>query len=171
VSSVESCVLPHNALLARYAGDGNYVDCYASDIGAAISHVDYVFAFYTTPLFKLERAILRWAVSKPSTDAQAKRLAEGETDRFAAWFVESRSENQILLADYRGRTRSWLMSEPLLGGGAPGTRLYFGSAVIAVRHAKSAKPSLGPAFRALLAFHKIYSKALLYSAQSRLTRQ
>jgi len=51
-------------------------------------------AFYTTLVFKLERLILKLAVSRPSTDAQAKQLAAGSIDEFSAWHVEARSENQ-----------------------------------------------------------------------------
>ncbi len=69
-------------------------------------------AFYTTWIFKLERAILKWAVSRASTDLDAKRLAEGEIDRFSAWSVEDRNDNQLLMSDFQGRTRSWLMTLP-----------------------------------------------------------
>ncbi len=65
--------------------------------------------FYTTLLFKLERFILKWTVSKSSTDAQARQLSDGEIEQFAAWHVEGRNENEILMCDFGGRTRSWLM--------------------------------------------------------------
>lgn len=50
-----------------------------------------------------ERSILTWAVSKPSTDEQTTQLAEGKIDTFAAWYVETRSKNEILLCDFRDR--------------------------------------------------------------------
>jgi hypothetical protein len=37
-----------------------------------VTLAEYVNAFYTTRVFRLERIILKWAVSRPSTDAQAK---------------------------------------------------------------------------------------------------
>lgn len=134
----------------------------------AISHARYVAAFYTTLVFKLERLILKWAVSRPSSDAQAGQLAAGEIDSFAAWRVESRAESQLLLTDLRGRTRSWLMTAPIETRNGAGTRLYFGSAVTPVERFRTGKPALGPVFRALLGFHKIYSQVLLYAAKSRL---
>ena len=58
------------------------------------------------------------------------------------------------------------MVAPLLEDGDTRTRLYFGSAVVPVRDADSASTSLGRSFGVLLGFHKIYSKALLYSAMT-----
>ena len=85
-------------------------------------------SFYTTWLFKLERFILRRLVNKPSTDAEAFELARGERASFAAWSVEARVTDQIVMCDFLGRTRSWFMVEAIEGGKA--TRLYFGSAVV-----------------------------------------
>ncbi len=155
-------------MLASYSRDGAFTDCYAVDISGSVSHAQYVTAFYTTPVFKLERLILKWVVSRPSSDAQAEQLAAGEIDTFAAWCVEKRSANQLLLADLQGRTRSWLMVARMEAGNGEGTRLYFGSAVVPVQSPRTGKPTLGPGFRALLRFHKVYSKVLLYAAKSRL---
>ena len=158
--------LPPSALLRAYSATG-YTDCYSTDIPAAISHSQYVEAFYTTALFKAERLILKWVVSKPSTDAQARQLAQGTADSFAAWYVEGRSENQLLLSDYRGQTRSWLMVAP---GQRPGTtRLYFGSAVVPKKPRDGAsRGEIGSTFSVLLGFHRLYSRALLSAAKSRL---
>ena len=164
---VAACPIPERALLAAYPARGAYADCYATDCAGTITHAAYVAAFYTTWLFKLERSILRWTVAKPSTDAEAERLGRGELDRFAAWSVEGRAEDQVLLCDYTGRTRSWLMVEPLDGS----TRLYFGSAVVPRNRPGDAKPVLGFPFSALLGFHKAYSVALRRAARARLERR
>ena len=171
MSSIQSCSLPDSALLDTYRANGAYTDCYSTDIAGSVSHKQFVTAFYTTSLFKLERAILKWAVSKPSTDAQAEQLASGAAAAFAAWHVEKRSENQLLMCDFQNRTRSWLMVAPLKTDSGPATRLYFGSAVIPVEDAKTGRLTLGPGFRALLGFHKVYSKALLSATRSRLNAQ
>lgn len=160
MSSIEKCSLPDNALLQKYAQSGAYTDCYSVLLTNAVSRADFVASFYTTWLFKLERFILRWVVSKPSTDEQARLLADGQLDAFAAWYVEARADNQLLMCDFRDRTRSWLMVFE--------SRLYFGSAVVPARHPGSDKPSLGPMSQILLGFHRRYSKALLYAARSRL---
>ena len=170
--SIHRCELPHEALLSKYKNGGAYADCYVTEVGRHVSHVEYVQAFYTTPLFKFERLLLAWLVSKPSTDAQASQLASGKLDSFAAWSVEERREDQLLMCDFQGRTRSWLMVIPMKGKNAGGTRLYFGSAVVPARAARAGAqaPGLGWTFRLLLGFHKLYSRALLFSAKSHLMR-
>ena len=164
---IEPCDLPPTALLRSYRDAGAYTDCYATEIAARVSHSEYVEAFYTTFVFKLERLLLKWLVSKPSTDTGATRLARGEIDSFAAWTVEGRAPDQVLMADFTGRTKSWLMVAP---SGERGTRLYFGSAVVPAR-AKSGKRTLGFQFNALLGFHKLYSRVLLGAARKKLQKQ
>ena len=166
--SIEKCsVLPHT-LLHNYLMSGAYADCYSTEIPYQRSFPEFIFAFYTTPLFKLERFILTWTVSKPSTDEQARQLADCEVESFAAWRVENRSENEILMCDYQERTRSWLMAVPV---GDTHTRLYFGSAVVPMRSLKTGTRSFGIVFRALLGFHRVYSLLLLYSARVQITSQ
>jgi hypothetical protein len=131
-----------------------------------VSHEQYVTAFYTTAVFKLERVILKWAVRKPSTDEQARQLAAGALDGFAAWTVEKRSADQLLLCDFMGRTRSWLMVEPVLDGPGPATRLYFGSAMTPRRESTS----MGWGFSATVPLHQFYSRILLNAARARLLR-
>ena len=166
--SIESCDIPCDALLGKYLKDGTYTDCYRTDLPSTVTHAQYVVAFYTTQIFKLERLILKLAVSRPSTDAQAAQLATGTLDEFAAWHVEGRCENQLLLCDFKRRTRSWLMVVPIIEGSHVRTRLYFGSAVVPVVNAKTGVSSLGFVYLALLGFHKLYSVVLLYSAKLRL---
>jgi hypothetical protein len=109
-------------------------------------------------VFKVERLLLEWLVSKPSTDMEAKQLASGALSSFAAWRVEGRGPDQLLLSDFTGRTRSWLMTASVENSGAsPSTLLYFGSAVVPVVSARSGKATLGFTFRSLLGFHKLYS--------------
>lgn len=168
--TITSCELPPNALLNGYLRGGAYADCYLTEIPRPVSHSEYVEAFYTTAVFKAERLILKWLCSRPSTDMQAKQLAVGELDSFAAWRVEGRGPNQLLLADFTGRTRSWLMTAAADNGGAASTRLYFGSAVVPMVSARSGQATLGMAFRWLLGFHKLYSRVLLLAARSRLSR-
>lgn len=165
--TIQPCELPPTALLRRHRHGGAFADCYVIDIRLAVTHAEFVEAFYTTGLFKLERLLLRWLAARPSTDAQARQLAAGEADTFAAWRVEGREPGQLLLADLTGRTRSWLMVE-----GAPaGTRLYFGSAVISKPGKNGGPPRMGALFEALLGFHRLYSRALLQAAHRRLLRR
>jgi hypothetical protein len=125
-------------------------------------------AFYTTAVFKLERLLLSWLIARPSTDVQARELASGHLTSFAAWNVEARETNQVLLSDFQGRTCSWLMSAPSSGGRS--TMLYFGSAVVPIVDQRSGQRRMGLAFQALLGFHKLYSRVLLRAAVGRLAR-
>ncbi len=166
--TIRSCELPDDALLGRYRGGGGHADCYVTTIARAVSHAQFVEAFYTNWLFRLERAILGAFAARASTDAQARALAAGTTDTFAAWRVEARAADQLLLCDVLGRTRSWLMTAADAGGG---TRLYFGSAVVPIVDRRTGRKRMGFAFRALLGFHHLYSRALLRVAAAKLSRE
>lgn len=172
LNRVTATRLPDRALLQKYTWiDGGYTDCYAIDIGVAATHAAYVANFYTTWLFKLERAALRLLASRPSTDQQARDFADGTSDCFAAWSVEQRAENQLLARDHSGRTRSWFMIAPISidrDGSKTRTRLFFGSAVVPRRNQGNDRPELGAAFSMLLGFHKCYSRALLSITAKRL---
>jgi hypothetical protein len=164
--SVIRCELPPDALLRKYIAEGAYTDCYATEIATSVGFAEYVEAFYTTVPFKAERLVLRWLVAKPSSDADARRLARGEAETFAAWSVEARAHAQLLVCDFLSRTRSWLMISPLDAGGA---RLYFGTAIVPVG-VGSGKGRLGFPFNALLGFHHLYAQILLRAARSRVAR-
>jgi len=159
-SRIEFVPLPHDAMLGRYEGTNHaYTDCYSVELERRVPLADYIEAFYTNPVFKLERLILSILFSKPSTDKQARELAIGERDSFSAWRVEDCDLKQILLSDFSGRTRSWLMVEPMLDANL--VRLYFGSAVVFPRN--SLGQAIGPSlsFRMLVGFHQLYSRILL----------
>lgn len=169
--TVRPCALPQSALLQRYATGGGYADCYQAGIAGTVSQAAFVEAFYTTRLFKLERLVLSLLARRPSTDEDVKRLAEGSASTFAAWRVEDRTGDQLLLGDFTGRTKSWLMTAPgdAIAAG-PATHLYFGSAVVPKVDKATGTSSMGFAFTALLGFHRLYSRLLLRAAVARLKR-
>jgi hypothetical protein len=164
--SIEASALPDSSLLSAYQDSGAYTDCYTTSVNLCVTQAEYINAFYTSLPFKLERFILRWAVSKPSSDEGAQRLAEAKAETFAAWYVEARRDDQILLSDYRDRTRSWLMSKPVT---EESTQLYFGSAVIPAIDSQTGEKRMETSFSLLLQFHKFYSQVLLSSAKTRLS--
>lgn len=168
MSSVKSHPLPAGALLSRYQKPFFHTDCYFTEVSVHVSFEEFVLAFYSTWLFRLERFILKRAVSRPSTNAELARLASGDASEFAAWSVEDRSENQLLLSDFQGRTRSWLMATHLETEYSDRTGLYFGSAIVPVLDKKTGEHRLGIGYEALLGFHKLYSTALLSAAATRL---
>ena len=169
--SIVSCSIPDDALLNYYRVKGTWTDCYVTNIQGSVSRARFVTAFYTSPVFRLERLILKVVASRPSTDSQAEQLATGTSVVFAAWDVEARTYNQLLLSDFSRRTRSWFMAVPVTDSGTLYTRLYFGSAVVPVKNPETGTLAPGRMFRALPGFHKLYSAVLLYAARSRLQAQ
>lgn len=159
---IETSPAPDDALHAKYARAGAYIDCFTTVVPGRVSHSHFVEAFYTSRVFKLERLILKWIADKPSSDAEARELAAGVRNRFAAWTVEDRSTDQLLMCDFLGQTRSWLMVVSCERDGLPVTRLHFGSVVVPVRRFP---------FNVLLGFHRLYSRILLRSATARLARR
>jgi hypothetical protein len=155
--------LPGSAFLQRYKEGGAYADCYCMDVPRDIALSDYIAAFYTTPLFRIERFVLGLLAGRPSSDGEAYDLAAARTAHFSAWSVEERANDQLLLRDALWRTRSWLMLSPALDR-AGTVRLYFGSAVLPRSRSPGGKASFGFAFHALSGFHRLYTKALMRAA-------
>jgi pyrimidine deaminase RibD-like protein len=168
MSAVQPCEVPLNSLLRSYKDGAGYADCYVVEVPGSVTQEAFIEAFYTSPLFKVERTILKYLVSRPASDSEAKQLAEGRATKFSAWRIEGQSPSELLLADFTGRTRSWLMAVPVTGSvGAISTRLYFGSAVVPHKSRPAQTPSMGWPFHALLGFHRLYSRLLLAAASRR----
>ena len=136
------------------------------DVPGTVGLGRYVEAFYTTQLFKAERAILSLA-GHPATNAEAALVARGEASRFAAWHVEARADDQLLMCDVTGRTRSWFKAAPDTDGS---TTLYFGSAVTPVKTGKAGHKSMGLVFNTLMPVHILYSRALLAATKRKIAR-
>jgi hypothetical protein len=162
--------LPSNALSATYKERGAFVDCYYIDIVKDISLDDYIQAFYTTTLFKLERSLLSLATFKRVMDSEAVELSTGKSDTYSIWTVEGRESNQIILRDFTSSTRSWLMVQKP-NDNEMSTRLYFGSVVVPKDKTKNGKASFGVLFHLLDKFHQVYSKLLLNAAYKKLLRE
>jgi hypothetical protein len=159
--SVISIALPANALLGKYlAQDGAYTDCYMTTVSGDVSLEQFVNVFFDTWLFRIERKILSGTIGKPSTQRDIANLATGTADRLAAWHVEERNTDQLLLAVGTGPIRTWLMRKC----DGDKTHLYFGSAILPMARDGQGRAKMGFTFRALLGFHKIYARALLRAA-------
>jgi hypothetical protein len=143
----------------RWVGQG---DCFSVGVEKAVTLSDFVYAFYTSPVFRIERAILRTLAHAPSTDGEARAVAEGSGAAFAIWRVGERTSTQLLMCDRFERTRSWFQVVPMAGGG---TLLRFGSAVAASQNRGTAAMSAGWGFRLLMGFHVLYSRMLLGAAR------
>lgn len=165
--AVRTCELPDDAFLGRYIQEGGYTDCFVTEVPGHVPLGQYVEAFYTTWLFKTERSILSLAGTS-STDADAAELGRGASSCYSAWRVEDRNEDQLLMCDDTGRTRSWFKIATIPGDGPMRTYLYFGSAITPVQSARTGRLSIGPVFKALIGFHKLYSRALLDATRRRI---
>jgi hypothetical protein len=165
--SIARQAVPDDALLKTYRGGvrpelwGAYGDCFAVSVDRAVSLTDFVFAFYTSPVFRIERMILHVFLKAPSTNGQARAVADGSRASFAVWYVGKRTATQLLMCDRYERTRSWFRVLPLDGGR---TLLQFGSAIAAARTSQTAVWSISKA-PILLRFHVLYSQMLLHSAK------
>lgn len=169
-TAVQTEKLPRKALSYKYACNGAHADCFFLDIPRKVSLEEYIEAFYTTPVFKVERTILSIFARKSSTDNNVKQLSLGRTDHFSAWTVENRLPNQILLCDFTKRTRSWLMTVDQESDQVPITRLYFGSVVVPKSVPATGQASFGLPFHLLSGFHHLYSRMLLSAAYKKLKK-
>jgi hypothetical protein len=174
--SIKQIAVPTDALLSTFHGGRHpelwsaYRDCYAVAIDGAVSLVQFVNAFYTTPLFRIERWLLGFLPRGASTDAEAAAVAAGTGERFAVWSVGARTDSELLMCDRYERTRSWFRVVPGNSGGRLQTTLYFGSGV-AARRTPTGGLRMGAGFGALLAFHRVYSRLLLGAAWRKLAAQ
>ncbi|WP_299140456.1 hypothetical protein [uncultured Tateyamaria sp.] len=153
--------VPTGTLIADYAArDGHYSDCFEVALDTPADLARYISAFYTQPLFRAERWVLRLLARAPSTDAEVAALADGTAQSFAVWEVAGRTQTEILLQAKDGRTLSWLQAEA--------DSLRFGSVVVPVQ-TRGGALTLGPVFQSLVGAHKVYSRALLAGAARRVT--
>ncbi len=167
---VSSIDVPEGSLLANYdvvpdaESECNYCDCYSTTIVGAISLEEFVYAFYTSRAFGIERRILAVALGIPSTHEDAKRLSMGKSNSFSAWTVENRLEHEMLLRFPKSSTGSWFMVRQNVENAAKNTELLFGSVVFP----KKNNAGFGLMFHSLSGFHRVYSSALLNSTKKRL---
>ncbi|HEY2678806.1 MAG TPA: hypothetical protein VGI65_17670 [Steroidobacteraceae bacterium] len=173
MSSVTREAVPDDSLLKTFGGGahperwGGYADCFEVTVDRIVTLAEFVFAFYTSPLFRVERCLLRVFIGAPSSQSDARALADGSASQFAAWYVGERTATQLLMCDRYERTRSWFGVVRISGNR---TRLQFGSAVAATRDAGRGTPHRSGGFRVMLRFHVLYSRMLLHAAAKRATR-
>ncbi len=162
MANVEARDLPQDSLLALHRGLECHRDAYAAVVPGEVSLGEFITAFYSSIQFMPERKLLG-LIGRGASRTDIGALADGRADSFAAWDVEARAENEILLRDFQDHTCSWLMVEFLPSSseavGQQETRLWFGSGV--------RNPDRG-AVSLLMPFHHWYSRVLLGGAVRRL---
>jgi len=164
--TIQATEIPSSALLYGHVERGEYADAFYTDITYSADLSEYIRAFYSSRVMRVERFILKF-IGKPSSADQVEKLATGEISELAVWSVAERRKNEILLPDSYDRTCSWLMvSYPSTGK----TRLHFGTGVHRMRQQGEGATSLNLFFRATIGFHLLYSKVLLRSARNQLEK-
>jgi hypothetical protein len=168
VFSVTQDAVPDDSLLRTYRGGARpdcwrgSGDCFAVSVDRVVSLAEFVFAFYTSPIFRIERLLLGIFAGAPSTDTEARLLAEGSGMSFAIWRVGERTATQLLMCDRYERTRSWFRVVPLKDGK---TLLQFGSAVASRSGDRPGSRMRVSPFYLLLKVHVVYSQLLLHAAK------
>jgi hypothetical protein len=169
--SITREAVPVDSLLKTFRGGarpeswGGYADCFEVTVDRTATLPEFVYAFYTSQAFRVERFLLHIFIGAASTRSDADAVAKGTASRFAAWYVGERSATQLLMCDRYERTRSWFQVVPIAGNR---TRLRFGSAVAAARGDGSGPKPPDRGFRLMLRFHVLYSQVLLHAAKTRL---
>jgi len=155
--------LLENSLLQALALEtGAYADCFeatvACDMASDAAFKRFVFLFFDSPVFRIERAILRLSGKASRHQSDPAALARGETDVFAVWRVERRTDSEILMGVPDTAIRTWLA---LHKDGAE-ARLRFGSAIL-MQEGSDAPHWI---YRVTLQGHLLYSRLLLRAAVS-----
>lgn len=165
--SIQTGPLPTDAFLHEVSsGPEIYADCFYADLSRTVTLPQYIRAFFDSAVFRMERVILTYFLSSPSSKADVQALACGTGTRLAAWQVTKRGETQILLSIPSGPVRTWLMVQDL-GADAPRSRIYFGTALVP-KTDESGAPQLSASYRHFTGLHRFYSKLLLSQALHRL---
>ncbi len=159
--------VPDGSLLQALATDtGAYADCFEAkvtcDVPADDAFERFVFLFFDSPVFRLERAVLRLSGKAPKERNNPLALAQGDTDVFAVWRVHQRTETEILMAVPETPVRTWLSLEK--DGGT--AELRFGSAILS----EEGKDVPHWIFPVTLRAHLVYSRLLLRAAVRDWTR-
>lgn len=168
MSRITAPPLPDDSLLARHRGPECYRDAFRVEVPGDVSLAELITVFFGSGAFLPERTALR-LIGRGAGRAEIAELADGRAKRFAAWELEAREENELLMHDFLDKTCCWLAVSPggeapdLAGGlprpGAGRTYLWFGTGV---------RDFEGPIISRLREAHRWYARWLLAGAARRL---
>ncbi|QZD91391.1 hypothetical protein K3162_07340 [Qipengyuania xiapuensis] len=160
--------LPPESLLARRRGPECYRDAFRASVTGEVSLGELITAFFSSRTFLTERMALH-LIGRGAGHAEIAALAAGRTQRFAAWEVEAREEEELLMHDFLDKTCCWLAvssrgEDGALDGPLPvpetgRTYIWFGTAV---------REFEGPIVSRLRGAHRWYARHLLEAAARRL---
>ncbi|MEL6648775.1 MAG: hypothetical protein AAFQ05_13995 [Pseudomonadota bacterium] len=167
MARVVAALLPQDSLLHACATrPGSYTDCFEAAVptdGTPDRAFErFVFLFFDSWLFRVERMILRFAGKAPKAGTDPIALARGEVAHFAAWTVDARRAQELLMSVHHTPIRTWLS----VAKDGDQMRLRFGTALLAQE--TSGRVHWG--FRATIRAHRLYAKLLLKAAAADWTR-
>lgn len=148
MDKVSACDVPEGSLLAGFGAPQDYRDCFCRVLPGAMDLGTLIERFYGSAAFRPERIVLG-LMGTPTSAADLRALARGESDRFGVWQVVERQVTQILLESKGTGTASWLAVEALDHGS---TKLMFGSWVRRLDQS---------GWRFFARPHRLYSRLLL----------
>ena len=161
MADVQKIEPPEGSFIAGVQAQAQvFADSFAVPCSGAPTLAQLLTAFYGSWVFWPERVLMGVLWRGSTSKAALEALAGGFGDRFGAWRVVQRSENEILLRDKRGATASWMA---VVAG-----QVMFGS-VLYTQDRDTVKKSV--LWRALTAFHTLFSRMLLAAAARRLERR
>ena len=102
MARVIACDVPAGSLLAGFGGPDDYRDCFCREVAGAVSLAAFIERFYCSAAFRPERIVLG-LIGRGASNADARALARGETDRIAVWEV---IERRSATSGPQGRSRS-----------------------------------------------------------------
>lgn len=161
---VRAVDIPSGTMLKAYqAQEGCYTDCYAVDVAGAPDIERFIRIFFDTSIFRLERRILALSGLEATHADDVDALARGHRSRFAAWRLEGKTADELMLRFERPSGRTWLhvADVPDQSGQA---RLFFGSALLPGARDNDKRPTIGWSLHAFLPFHRLYARMLLRAA-------
>ncbi|MEO0370235.1 MAG: hypothetical protein AAF231_02160 [Pseudomonadota bacterium] len=166
MGKITAIPLPTNSFLnAATQQTGCYADCFEvavpctplkDDLEAYFAR--YVFVFFDSWVFRLERRILRLAGKEGTHHEDIAALARAETGRMAAWITRERGQAELLLAVPDTPILTWLQ----VAQTDSALLLRFGSGILP--QTDKSRPHWG--FRATYWAHRVYSRVLLHAAQA-----
>jgi hypothetical protein len=170
MTQVTASELPPESLLARLRGPECYRDAFRASVAGDVSLGELITAFFSSRVFLTERMALH-LIGRGAGHRDIAALAAGRTERFAAWEVEAREENELLMHDFLDKTCCWLavssrredaaLDAPLPVPETGRAYIWFGTAV---------REFEGPIVSRLRDAHRWYARLLLEAAARRLAR-
>ncbi len=99
MTKIYAIPVPDGSLLAEFDPPEAYRDCYVRRESGSVSLEQFIERFYCSWAFRPERIALG-LIGRGASSEEARKLARGEVDSFAAWMVIERRSANGLVAEH-----------------------------------------------------------------------